>query len=83
MATTREGLERNRSRLTRRLHLRSDDMAATLALQDVNRALAASPYPGGPWRWQERLSPRRIRATRRRAARRRARNDRPRRKRDE
>jgi hypothetical protein len=74
MVVTREGLEKNRSLLTRRLQLRSDDMEATLALQAVDRALAASPHRGGPWRWQQHLSPRRIRATRRRASRQRARN---------
>lgn len=67
----RDRLERAASVLIQRLKLRSDDFEATLALRIVERALAAAPYPDGPWRWQQRLSPRRIRATRRRAARRR------------
>jgi hypothetical protein len=73
----RARLERATSVLIRRLQLRSDDFEATLALRIVERALAATPYPDGAWRWQQRLSPRRIRATRRRAARRRFRDGRP------
>lgn len=61
----RERLERAASMLIQRLQRRSDDFEATLALRIVERALAAAPYPDGPWRWQQRLSPRRIRATRR------------------
>ena len=72
----REGLELAASALVQRLTRRSDDFEATLALRIVERALAAAPYPDGPWRWQQRLSPRRIRATRRRAARRRFRDGR-------
>ena len=72
----RERLERAASVLIQRLSLRSDDFEATLALRIVERALAAAPYADGPWRWQQRLSPRRIRATRRRAARRRVRDGR-------
>ena len=72
----RERLERAASVLIQRLTLRSNDLKATLALQIVERALAAAPYPDGPWRWHQRLSPRRIRATRRRAARRRVRGGR-------
>jgi hypothetical protein len=67
----RQRLERAASLLIQRLKLRSDDVEATLALRIVERALAGAPYPDGPWRWHQRLSPRRIRATRRRAARRR------------
>ena len=71
----RKRLRRARSLLSRRLHLRSNDFEATLALGIVERALATAPHPDGPWRWQHRLSPRpSIRAARRRAARRRARN---------
>lgn len=65
----RDRLERAASTLIQRLTIRSDDFEATLALRIVERALAAAPYPDGPWRWHQRLSPRRIRATRRRAAR--------------
>ena len=72
----RERLERAASVLIQRLTLRSNDFEATLALRIVERALAAAPYPDGPWRWQQQLSPRRIRATRRRAARRRFRDGR-------
>jgi hypothetical protein len=72
----RERLELAASTLTQRLTRRSDDFEATLALRIVERALAAAPYPDGPWRWHQRLSPRRIRATRRRAARRRFRDGR-------
>jgi hypothetical protein len=72
----RERLERAASVLIQRLTLRSNDLEATLALRIVERALAAAPYPDGPWRWHQRLSPRRIRATRRRAARRRFRDGR-------
>ena len=72
----RERLERAASALIQRLTLRSDDFEATLALRIVERALAAAPYPDGPWRWHQRLSSRRIRATRRRAARRRFRDGR-------
>jgi hypothetical protein len=56
----REHLDRAASVLIQRLKLRSDDFEATLALRIVERALAATPYPDGPWRWHERLSPRRI-----------------------
>ena len=72
----RQRLERAASVLIRRLQVRSNDFEATLALRIVERALAAAPYPDGPWRWQQQLSPRRIRATRRRAARRRFREGR-------
>jgi hypothetical protein len=72
----RERLGRAASVLIRRLQVRSDDFEATLALRIVERALAAAPYPDGPWRWQQRLSPRRIRATRRRPGRRRFREGR-------
>lgn len=65
-------LLRARSLLIRRIRLHRDDFEATNALRIVERALAAAPYPDGPWRWQHRLSPRRIRAARRRAGRRRA-----------
>ena len=58
----RERLERAASALIQRLQLRSDDVEATLALRIVERAVAAVPYPDGPWRWHQRLSPRRIRA---------------------
>lgn len=71
-----ERLERAVSVLIQRLKFRSDDFEATLALRIVERALAAAPYPDGPWSWRQRLSPRRIRATRRRAARRRFRDGR-------
>ena len=66
----RERLEQAASKLVQRLQLRSNDFEATMALRIVERAVAAAPYPDGPWRWHQRLSPRRIRATRRRAARR-------------
>jgi len=64
-------LERAASLLIQRLKLCSNDCEATLALRIAVPSLAAAPYPDGPWRWDQRLSPRRIRATRRRAARRR------------
>ena len=60
-----------RSLLTRRLQIRSDDFETTLDLRIVERALTEAPHPDGPWRWQNALSPRRVRAARRRAARRR------------
>jgi hypothetical protein len=66
-----EPLRSARSTLTRRLQLRSNDFEATLALRIVERALAEARHPDGPWRWQNDLSPRRVRAARRRAARRR------------
>lgn len=72
----RERLKRAASVLIQRLQLRSNDLEATLALRIVERAVAAAPYPDGLWRWHQRLSPRRIRATRRRAAGRRFRNGR-------
>lgn len=72
----RERLEPAASVLIERLKLRSNDFEATLALRIVERAIAAAPYPDGPWRWHHQLSPRRIRATRRRADRRRFRDGR-------
>jgi hypothetical protein len=65
---SRDRLSRARSVLSERLHLRSDDAEATLALRIVERALAQTPYPDGPWRWQRELSPRRIRSANRRRA---------------
>jgi hypothetical protein len=65
---SRDRLSRARSVLSERLHLRSDDFEATLALRIVERALAQTPYPDGPWRWQRELSRRRIRAANRRRA---------------
>lgn len=66
---SRERLSGTRLILSERLHLRSDDLEATLAMRIVERALAQAPYPDGPWRWQQQLSPRRIRAFVRRRAR--------------
>jgi hypothetical protein len=63
---SRDRLSRARSVLCERLHVRSDDFEATLALRIVERALAQAPYPDGPWRWQRELSPARIRAANRR-----------------
>lgn len=68
-----EPLQAARSQLTRRLQMRSDDLEATMALRIIERALAGARHPDGPWRWQNDLSPRRVRAARRRAARRRRR----------
>lgn len=65
---SRDRLSRVRSVLSERLHLRRADVEATLALRIVERALAQTPYPDGPWRWQRELSPRRIRAANRRRA---------------
>lgn len=75
---SRERLARARSLLSQRLHLHSDDFEATLALPIVERALAAAPYPDGPWRWQEHLHPRRTRAAIRRRTRARRRAERAR-----
>lgn len=63
---SRDRLSRARLVLSERLHVRSDDSEATLALRIVERALAKAPYPDGPWRWQRELSPARIRAANRR-----------------
>ena len=70
----RDTLSAAASLLIQRLKLRSDDQAASLALRIVEKALVRAPYPDGPWRWAENISPRRQRSAdrrRRRAIRRR------------
>jgi hypothetical protein len=54
------------SLLIQRLKLRSDDRDASLALPIMERALARAPYPDGPWRWAQNISPRRRRSAERR-----------------
>jgi hypothetical protein len=71
---SRDRLSAARSLLIHRLKVRSSDLEATLALRIVERALVRAPYPDGPWRWAQSLSPKRRRAVerrRRRAVRRR------------
>ena len=63
---SRDRLSAAASLLIERLKLRSDDFEATLALRIVERALARTPYPDGPWRWANNLKPRRVRAIKRR-----------------
>ena len=54
------------SLLIDRLKRHCADFEATLALQILERALVRTPYPDGPWRWADNLSPRRVRAAKRR-----------------
>jgi hypothetical protein len=52
----RDALELARTELVARIHLRSDDYAATGALNLVNRALAAVGW-ADPYNWKHRRKP--------------------------